>query len=90
VESLGSYDAYRFGDGDAPVRRAEAAIRSAGLTPWRTTTCGVSDANEFNAKGLPTVVISVGYVDIHTDQESMPVDELNRLAEVCRALMLGT
>jgi tripeptide aminopeptidase len=80
---------YRFGGDHAPVRRAEAAIRAAGLEPWRTTTCGVSDANEFNAKGLPTVVISVGYVDIHTDQESMPVDELNRLAEVCRALMLG-
>ena len=82
--------AYRFDADDAPVRRAEAAIRSAGLKPWRATTCGVSDANQFNAKGLPTVVISVGYLDIHTNQESMPIDELNRLAEVCRALMLGT
>jgi len=89
VESVGSTDGYRFGEDDAPVRRAEAAIRSAGLTPWRATTCGGSDANEFNAKGLPTVVISVGYRDIHTDQESMPIDELGRLAEVCRALMLG-
>jgi tripeptide aminopeptidase len=90
VESLGSYDGYRFGDDDAPVRRAEAAIRSAGLAPWRATTCGGSDANEFNAKGLPTVVISVGYLDIHTNQESMPIAELDRLAEVCRALMFGT
>ena len=90
VESLGSYDGYRFGDGDALVLRAEAAIRSAGLAPWRATTCGGSDANEFNAKGLPTVVISVGYRDIHTNQESMPIDELDRVAEVCRALMLGT
>ena len=89
VESLDAMTGYRFGEGDAPVRYAEAAIRAAGIDPWRTTTCGVSDANEFNAKGLPTAVISVGYVDIHTDQESMPIDELNRLAEVCRALMLG-
>ena len=89
VESVDAMDGYRFDEDDAPVRRAEAAIRSAGLTPWRTTTCAVSDANEFNAKGLPTVVISVGYVDIHTDKESMPIDELNRLAEVCRALMRG-
>jgi di/tripeptidase len=35
------------------------------------------------------VVISVGYRDIHTNQESMPIDELDRVAEVCRALMLG-
>ncbi len=80
---------YRFTEDDAVVRRAEAAIRAAGLEPWRSTTCGGSDANEFNAKGLPTVVISVGYLDIHTNQESMPLDELERLAQVCRALMLG-
>ena len=90
VESEDTMEGYRFSADDAPVRRAEAAIRSAGLKPWRATTCGVSDANEFNAKGLSTVVISVGYLDIHTNRESMPTDELNRLAEVCRGLMLGT
>ena len=89
VESLGGTEGYRFGEDDAPVRRADAAIRAAGLEPWRATTCGGSDANEFNAKGLPTVVISVGYLDIHTNQESMPIDELEKLAEVCRTLMLG-
>ena len=89
VESKGGTAGYRFGEDDPPVRRAEAAIRAAGLEPWRATTCGGSDANEFNAKGLPTVVISVGYLDIHTNQESMPIDELEKLAEVCRTLMLG-
>ena len=89
VQSKGGTEGYRFGEDDPPVRRAEAAIRAAGLDPWRATTCGGSDANEFNAKGLPTVVISVGYLDIHTNQESMPIDELGKLAEVCRALMLG-
>ncbi len=89
VESLGTTQGYRFGEDDPSVLRAEAAIRSAGLAPWRATTCGGSDANEFNAKGLPTVVISVGYLGIHTNQESMPIDELDRLAEVCRAVMLG-
>jgi len=32
---------------------------------------------------------TVGYRDIHTNQESMSVDELDRLAEFCAALMLG-
>lgn len=89
VRSKGSTDGYRFGEDDAPVRRAEAAIRSVGLTPRRATTCGGSDANEFNAKGLPTMVISVGYLDIHTNEESMPIEELEKLANVCRGLMLG-
>ena len=90
VESEDAMEGYRFGADDPLVRRAEAAIRSVGLEPWRATTCGVSDANHLNAKGLPTAVISVGYRDIHTNQESMPVAELNRLAEVCRALLLAT
>ena len=89
VVSLDAMEGYRFDGDEALVRHAEAAIRATGVDPWRTTTCGVSDANELNAKGLPTVVISVGYVDIHTDHESMPIEELSRLAAVCRALMLG-
>ena len=90
IESLGITEGYRFEENDEPVRRAENAIRATGLDPWYSTTCGGSDANEFNAKGLPTVVISVGYLDIHTNQESMPLDQLDQLAEVCRALILGS
>ena len=80
---------YRFTRDEPVVRRAQEAIRAAGLTPRLATSGGISDANEFNAKGLPTAVISVGYRDIHTNQESMPLDELERLTRVCRALMLG-
>lgn len=80
---------FRFAPDDPIVQRAESAIRVAGLEPWHSVTCGGSDANEFNAKGLPSVVISVGYRDIHTNQESMPLCQLNHLAEVCLALMLA-
>ena len=89
VESVNSTTGYRFRPHDEVVLRAQAAIRAAGLTPRLDTSGGTSDANEFNAKGLPTAVISVGYRDIHTNQESMPLNELERLTRVCRALMLG-
>ena len=89
AESVNSTTGYRFTPEDAVVQRAQLAIRAAGLTPRLETSGGTSDANEFNAKGLPTAVISVGYRDIHTNQESMPLDELERLTRVCRALMLG-
>ena len=89
MASVNSTTGYRFRPDDAVVLRAQAAIRAAGLTPRLDTSGGTSDANEFNAKGLPTAVISVGYRDIHTNQESMPLDELERLTRVCRALMLG-
>lgn len=89
IEPIGSTAGYRFSGGEAPIQRAESAIRATGLEPWRATTCGGSDANELNAKGLPTVVLSVGYIDIHTNQESMPIDDLERLSQVCQALILG-
>ena len=90
VETVVATEGYRH-DPAAPVlARAESAFHAAGLKPWRATTCGGSDANELNAKGLPTAVISVGYQDIHTTAESMPLGELGRLTEVCRALLLGS
>ena len=88
-ETKFSMQGFRFDPSDAIVRRAESAILAAGRTPQHTVTCGGSDANELNAKGLPTVVLSVGYKDIHTNEESMPIGELNCLAEVCAALLLA-
>ena len=87
--SISQMQGYRFSASDPIILRADSAIRSIGLVPEHTVTCGGSDANEFNAKGLPTTVISVGYKDIHTNEESMPIDQLNQLAELCAALILG-
>ncbi len=87
-QTVGQIDGFRFEPTDTIVQRAEGAIKAAGRVPQHTVTCGGSDANELNAKGLPTLVISVGYKDIHTNEESMPIDELNCLAEVCAGLIL--
>jgi tripeptide aminopeptidase len=64
-------------------------MKAAGVAPWHSVTCGGSDANELNAKGVASIVLSVGYQKIHTCEEWMPLVELNRLAEVCAALILG-
>jgi len=80
---------FRFEETDPIVERAKSAIRGAGLQPRCTVSCGGSDANELNAKGLPTLVLSVAYRDIHSNRESMPLDQLDALANVCAALMLG-
>ena len=87
-QTVGQIEGFRFKPTDPIVQRAEGAIKAAGRVPQHTVTCGGSDANELNAKGLPTLVIAVGYKDIHTNEESMPIDELNSLAEVCAGLML--
>lgn len=88
-EVLGKTRGFRFAENDRIVERAKSAICSAGLQSICTVSCGGSDANEFNAKGMATLVLSVGYQDIHSNKESMPIVELNNLARVCFELMLG-
>jgi tripeptide aminopeptidase len=79
---------FRFEEDDPIVERAKSAIRAAGIEPHCAVSCGGSDANELNAKGLPTLVLSVAYRDIHSVNESMPLDQLYALGNVCAALML--
>ena len=88
-EVVGGTQGYRFDPDAAVIRRAESAARAARLEPKHIVTCGGSDANELNAKGLATCVLSVGYRDIHTHIESMPIDQLNQLARFCAELMRG-
>lgn len=81
------YQGYSLPETSEPVQRALKAAASIGLRPRLKATGGGSDANVFNAKGLPTVVLGVGYEAIHTNRESMPVEQLVRLARLVVALM---
>ena len=87
-EVLMQMSGFEFETSDPIVQRAISAIESTGRKPSSTVSCGGSDANELNAKGLKTLVLSVGYEDIHSNQEAMPLDELNALTDVCTALIL--
>ncbi len=89
-ELLISTRGFRFEPTDPIVQRAMSAIRAAGMEPTCAVSCGGSDANELNRMGLDTLVLSVGYVDIHSNQECMPIDQLNALARVCVEIMLDS
>jgi len=81
------YPAYRIPP-DAPVARlALAAARRAGLEPTLAATGGGSDANNFNAVGLPTVVLGLGCTGAHTVREQVAVRELVALARYVVALI---
>lgn len=81
-----AYEGFHLAEDSEPIRRAKAAARRIGRMPVVISTGGGSDANVFNAKGLPTAVLGVGFQSIHTYRESMPVDELMKLAEMVIAL----
>ncbi|WJY28405.1 M20/M25/M40 family metallo-hydrolase [Sporosarcina trichiuri] len=73
---------FRFSEQDEVVQVASEAIRAIGRQPELLTSGGGSDGNIFNGHGFPTVTLSVGYEKIHTKEERMPVEELNKLADL--------
>nr|WP_285853326.1 M20/M25/M40 family metallo-hydrolase [Sporosarcina luteola] len=76
------YPGFSFDEDAEVVQTAMEAIRNVGREPELMTSGGGSDGNVFNGAGVPTVTLSVGYEEIHTKNERMPVEELNKLTEL--------
>jgi len=63
------YSAYNIDPSSKVVQIAERASRSLGFEPTLRTTLGGSDANVYNAKGVPCIVVATGMDKIHTHDE---------------------
>ncbi len=81
------YPSFKFGAGDHVVEVAKKAAEKIGRTPRLLRSGGGSDANIIAGFGIPTVNLAVGYEDIHTTDEKMPIEELNKLAEMVLAII---
>src|SRR3954451_8710888 len=79
---------YRADPGSEPVRLALAAIERCGIEARRTATGGGSDANALIAKGWDCVLLANGTEANHTPQESVPAAHLDRMLEVCEAIIV--
>ncbi len=84
-----AYNHYEFGKNDRLVKRVAKALKKIGRKPNYRATMGGSDANIWNAKGIKAVVVSVGYEEIHTTNEYIPIAELVRAAELVETLAAG-
>lgn len=82
-----SYRAYRFRRDDQVVRLACAALRRTGFQPSFALTGGGADANVFNERGIPCLVLANGMTDIHTPDERIAVGDLEAMVEVTLALV---
>lgn len=81
------YPAYKYDEQTPVVKLAIKAIESIGREAKTFHTGGGSDANMFNGMGIPTVNLAVGYENIHTTQEQMPIAELVAAAELVVAII---
>ncbi|EIT87299.1 peptidase T [Fictibacillus macauensis ZFHKF-1] len=81
------YPGFKFGDGDHVVEIAKKAATRIGRPHRLLHSGGGSDANVIAGHGIPTVNLAVGYEDIHTKNERMPIEELNKTAEMVVAVI---
>jgi len=81
------YPGFKFGEGDLVVELARKAAAKIGRSCELQHSGGGSDANVIAGFGIPTVNLAVGYEEIHTTNERMPIEELGKLGEMVIALI---
>ncbi len=88
VERQLDYESFLLPD-DAPcVAAAETAVRAIGGEPYRVVINGGLDANWMTARGIPTVTLGCGQMNVHTVNEKLDIDAFERAC--CIALRLAT
>jgi tripeptide aminopeptidase len=87
AKSEASSRGYRFGREDEAVRLAAGALERCGIQPSYGFSGGGADANVFNERGLQCVNLANGMTDIHTPDERIAVEDLDRMVDVTLALV---
>ena len=82
------YGAYHIPADAKVVEVAQRASRSLGLNPELRTTLGGSDANVYNQKGVPSIVVATGMEKIHTHEERISIDSLVKTAALIYAIVV--
>ncbi|WP_036817914.1 M20/M25/M40 family metallo-hydrolase [Pontibacillus yanchengensis] len=81
------YPGFKHEEGDQVVEVARRAAQKIGRTSELLQSGGGSDANIIAGFNIPTVNLSVGYEEIHTTNERIPLDELEKTAEMVTAII---
>ncbi len=81
------YRGYRFAPTEPVVRLAWDALERSGITPTTALSGGAADANVFNEQGLSCLNLANGMMEIHTPNEWIAVDDIERMVDVTLAIV---
>ncbi|MFB5661545.1 M20/M25/M40 family metallo-hydrolase [Alteribacillus sp. HJP-4] len=90
IETELMYPGYKLSSSDQVVAVAMKAAERIGRKPKLLRSGGGSDGNIISGYGVPTVNLAVGYEDIHTTNEKIPVSELVKITEMIGAIIEET
>ncbi len=82
-----AYSAYRIPARAPIVQLTRDAMTRVGRAPKLDVAGGGSDANQFNAHGIQSIVTSIGIEKMHSTLEFIPVVELMKCAELALELV---
>lgn len=82
------YLSYQVPDDAPAVLIAQRASRALGFDPALRTTLGGSDANVYNQKGVPCIVVATGMDKIHTHDEVISRKDLVDTARLTYQLLI--
>ena len=80
IKTEHEYQSYNISEDSPVVRNAVAAAQALGIEPRIISSGGGSDANVFNARGLPTTPIGAAMADCHTTDENLSISALEGVA----------
>jgi len=80
--SHSDYSGYYFSEDSPAVDLVRRALERLGIKAVMESSCGASDANITTGLGIPSLVLSVGYLKPHTNEESLPRKELIKAGEL--------
>lgn len=81
------YPAIKFDSSERVVQTASSAIKRVGLEPKFKKGGGGSDAVILTKKGIPTVNLSIGVENPHTENEFIAIEQLEKAAKLVAELM---
>ena len=82
-----AYDHFIVDEQQECIQKAKKVISSLGRTPTVISAGGGSDANIFNQKNIPSVILGLGYENVHTKQEYIEKENLYASMEIVLGLM---
>ena len=84
---VNEFTGYRLSSRDPQVRLARQALEACGLEVSLVETGGGSDTNAFLRNGLASVNLCNDMIDVHTPDERIAIESLERTVDVALALV---
>ncbi|UOO46393.1 M20/M25/M40 family metallo-hydrolase [Enterococcus casseliflavus] len=82
IETKRMATGFHINDDEKVMKTFLKSAKNLGLEVVREVSGGGSDANSFNEKGKKAVNLSIGYENIHTTDEYIPVEEMKKAVQL--------